>query len=189
LLDAVAAGLRFWPEVNLSELPRMADSARWGEAVARGLGWAPGTFLAAYHANRRSASQTVLEDSPVALAILDHLESMEPWRRTATELLQDLNNLTYHKRTASLDWPRTPRALSCILRRLAPQLRMTGIIVTFVQEHKGRIITISRVDGPANSRSLDPTELLRQRLQRATTNHNNLQRMSRPLRDRLKFLQ
>jgi hypothetical protein len=52
LLDAVAAGMRLRPTVKLAELERMADFTRWGEAAAQGAGWAPGTFVTAYRANR-----------------------------------------------------------------------------------------------------------------------------------------
>ena len=36
LLDAVAAGMRMLPDVELTEMSRMADAEQWGEAVARG---------------------------------------------------------------------------------------------------------------------------------------------------------
>src|SRR5262249_50118159 len=51
LLDAVAAGLRTLPSVHLERKPRMADFARWGEAVLRGLGRPAGRFLAVYQTN------------------------------------------------------------------------------------------------------------------------------------------
>ncbi|MFI5454554.1 MAG: hypothetical protein ACHRXM_03800, partial [Isosphaerales bacterium] len=38
LLDAVAGGLRELPSVRLTELPRMADFAKFAEAVGRKLG-------------------------------------------------------------------------------------------------------------------------------------------------------
>ena len=41
LLDAVAAGMRCAAGGSAERLSRMADAERWGEAVARGLGWAP----------------------------------------------------------------------------------------------------------------------------------------------------
>jgi putative DNA primase/helicase len=45
LLSAVSGGIRMMPQVQLSELQRMADFALWGVAVNRDLGAAPGTFL------------------------------------------------------------------------------------------------------------------------------------------------
>jgi hypothetical protein len=61
LLDAVVAGMRLWSLVRLAELERMADFTHWGEAVAQGVGWAPGTFATAYRANRQGASSVSLE--------------------------------------------------------------------------------------------------------------------------------
>jgi putative DNA primase/helicase len=62
-----------WPNIELSTLSRMADLDRWGEAVMRGLGEPPGTFIAAYRANRRAACADVLEQSPVAAALVTML--------------------------------------------------------------------------------------------------------------------
>ena len=39
LLDAIVGGLRELPTLELAALPRMADFARFGEAIGRGLGW------------------------------------------------------------------------------------------------------------------------------------------------------
>ncbi len=43
---------------NLTDLPRMADYAEWGEATSRGLGWGVGTFISTYKDNRKDATQT-----------------------------------------------------------------------------------------------------------------------------------
>ena len=67
LLDALVGAVRELPSVRLSKLPRMADFARFGEAVGRGMGWPPETFLSAYFENRKEASESTLEDSPIAM--------------------------------------------------------------------------------------------------------------------------
>jgi hypothetical protein len=66
LFDAIARALRFLPDVKLTRLPRMADFATWGHAVCKALDWNPDEFDAAYAANRKDASSTILEDSPLA---------------------------------------------------------------------------------------------------------------------------
>jgi hypothetical protein len=63
VLDAVVGGLRLLPSVILTEMPRMADYAKWGEAVGHGLGWGSESFLSTYDANRRHATLMALEDS------------------------------------------------------------------------------------------------------------------------------
>ena len=74
LLDAVAGALRELPSVQLAKLPRMADFARFGEAVGRGLGWPTETFLAAYLDNRRQATLSTLEDSILANMLLKQVK-------------------------------------------------------------------------------------------------------------------
>ncbi len=69
LLNAVAGGIRLWPEVRLKAMTRMADFDRWGEAVMCGLGFRAGTFVETYRANRRSACEQALEESPVVVAL------------------------------------------------------------------------------------------------------------------------
>ncbi len=56
VLDAIVGGLGELPSVHLTELPRMADYAEWGEATSRGLGWGADTFLSTYNDNRKEAT-------------------------------------------------------------------------------------------------------------------------------------
>ena len=146
LLDAVAGGLRELPQVQLAELPRMADFACFGEAVGRALGWPAGTFISAYNANRRDTTVTSLEESLVARLLLDNaaLGGLVNWTLSATEMLEDLTRELPRRVAASARWPKTPRAFTNELRRIAPQLRMRGISVKFTRTQDSRLITISR---------------------------------------------
>jgi hypothetical protein len=155
LLDAVAGGLRLLPEVKPAAVPRMADFAIFGEAVSRALGKPPGTFLDAYRENRRTANESVVEDSPVAGAVRE-LASKGEWTGTAAALLEELRAIVEPpeskpdgfrlkaggSRSASV-LPKSPRAMSGAIRRLAPSLRMVGIHVDFGERtNKARLITI-----------------------------------------------
>lgn len=133
------------PQVVLPALPRMANFALWGEAVNRALRAEPGLFLSRYDANRRAACEAALEGCPVAEAI--HLMATagcfeEPCSTTASGLLRTLANYTTPSVARTAQWPRTPRLLACRLRRMAPQLRMTGIAVSFGRIDSNRVITI-----------------------------------------------
>src|SRR5262249_25590458 len=79
LLDAVAGGLRLLPAIQLSSRPRMADFARWGEAVAQALGQPPGVFLQAYRHDRHLASMVAVEDSPVARGVIELVARCGSW--------------------------------------------------------------------------------------------------------------
>ena len=153
ILDALAGGLKQLPAVKLDRLPRMADFAVWGEAVCRGTGKKPGEFLDAYTANRHQANESVLEESAVA----HHLRSMMAlavtgkWEGTSRDLLTDLGKTAGEKTVESKRWPKSPRALSGILRRLAPSLRVVGIQVGFERASHTRTRTITIEADPENA--------------------------------------
>ncbi len=142
VLDAMVGGLRELPSVHLAELPRMADYAIWGEAVGRGLGWEPGTFLSTYTDNRKEATLTDLLDSPLGNVLLKVARLITRMSGTPTKLHSQLTEIVGKKVAASSDWPKTSEKLGCELRRLAPQLRMHGMSVSFERRNDGRIITL-----------------------------------------------
>ena len=124
LLTAVANGLRMEPHVNLPRLPRMADSLRFSQSpFARASATRTGVFLAAYNRNRQIATEAVLDDSPMARPLREFLGENSTWTGTASELLNQLTAIAGEKALAAKAWPRTPKGLSSILRRIAPQLR------------------------------------------------------------------
>lgn len=128
LLDGVSAALRYLPETRLERLPRMADFAQFVTAAERGLGWEPGTFLPIYEMNRADAVDTVLENDPVAQAVLAMFASgRESWEGTPSGLLAELGTKVPEQVRKSRAWPQTASRLGTILNRLAPPLRLRGI--------------------------------------------------------------
>jgi primase-polymerase (primpol)-like protein len=154
LLDAVSGGLRLLPTVSLDKMPRMADFARWAEAVGRGLGWKPGAALAAYRGVIGDAVQLDLEASPVATVLLEMLDKGPKWSGTAAELLERLTALA-GDRVKIKGWPSRPHLLSGRLRRLAPSLRRVDVWVEFQREGKvrARVIRLERRGETASAAS------------------------------------
>lgn len=128
LLNLFCAALRELPEVRSEplQLPRMADFAQLGEAVARAQGCAPGHFLKLYAAHRRVSIQRTIDASPVAAAIVRMVESGNTFNGTVGDLLEHLNrNRPDHEATDY--WPKSPRGLGDALRRYSPALAQIGI--------------------------------------------------------------
>jgi hypothetical protein len=146
LLNAIAGGLRTLPTVHVAALPRMADFARFGEAVGRGLGWPEGEFLAAYAENRREATTSAIEASVLATTILRVTRSIgfKEWTDSATRWVDQLSRDAGSKARRTL-MPKTPTALGSELRRLAPALREHGVSVTFNRTPDARTITLKRL--------------------------------------------
>jgi hypothetical protein len=138
-------GLREFPSVRLASLPRMADFARFGEAVGRGLGWPDGAFLSAYLNNRREATASKLEDSPLGTVLLQQLEERGSfdWTMPPAEALYCFTKWVDKKVAASPRWPKTPTALGKEVRLLGPLLREHGLFVTFTRNRHTRQITFT----------------------------------------------
>lgn len=141
LLDAVSTGLRDMGKIRLPGIPRMADFAHWGAAVAPCFGAAPEDFLRAYRVNRQGAVESGLEGSPLAQAVRAFMEGRPTWAGTYGQLLVALDEAADEEIKAAPSWPRSPRGLHGSLRRLAPGLRAVGMHV----EETGRTKAGSRI--------------------------------------------
>ncbi len=151
LLDVVSVALGNQESVRVGALPRMADFARWITAAEPGLGWEPGSFVAAYRSNRETANSLALEGSALTGPLLA-LADAGGFEGTATALLDRLREAAPDESVRQRNWPDSARALSDRLRRLAPNLRAAGLDVEFWREPGGRrnrMVRISarRLDG------------------------------------------
>lgn len=129
LLDAASTALRRIGTVRIARLPRMADFAQWVVAAEPALGWPAGRFLAAYTGNRAEAHELALDSSPVGTLVRELAPA--GWIGTATELLDNLNARASEALRRVPAWPKSPRALSGALNRVAPNLRAVGVVVVF----------------------------------------------------------
>jgi hypothetical protein len=144
LLDALAVALRNLDAVELNELPRMADFAEWVVAAEPSLGWEPGRFIAAYTDNRDSAHEVALESSPVAAPLREIAEI--GFEGTSSDLLALLSESVEDRVLRLRSWPKTPKALSGELRRLAPNLRETGVSITFERTSRRRVVRVAQIE-------------------------------------------
>jgi len=145
VFDTLSHALRLYPDIHLVELPRLADFARWGEAIARALGYPEGAFLSAYLQSIEGQNRQVLEGSAVATAVLALMDGRDGWHDTMGELLGELQvvaerlRIDIHSRT----WPKAPNALGRELRVVRTTLRDAGVEVT-IGKHtkKGTPVTL-----------------------------------------------
>ncbi|MEM3402762.1 MAG: hypothetical protein QXH08_06045, partial [Candidatus Hadarchaeales archaeon] len=150
-------------------LPRMADWAVWGEAIARGLGIPPFKFINAYHRLIREATITVIEELPLGRAMVWFAEKLKNisedaeidltyknlpikarrlWIGTARQLMKELEDLIQENGEEVAEWkgegfPKTVEAVGKKLRELIPNLNDQGIKISFDRRRDGtRIIKV-----------------------------------------------
>jgi hypothetical protein len=149
LLDAAVVALREINNTSLGELPRMADFCEWVTAAESALGWEHGTFMNAFVQNQNDASSIAIEASPVARAIKRYMTDCSKWEGTATDLYQALAK--YEDITQEKNWPGNARALSGLLKRVAPSLYAQGIdVLIHKRTRNGSKITLSKIPNGTN---------------------------------------
>lgn len=157
LLTAVSTALRRLPDTRLERSPRMSDFAHWVVAAEGALGFEDGAFLKAYAGNRAEANQMALEGAPIVPALLA-LAGEGAWLGTAAQLLEALEMKAGIEALGRRPegWPKSARALSGTLRRIAPNLRAIGVEVAFgvrVDRDNARGIRPQKAGAPPSARS------------------------------------
>ena len=148
IFDKVAEALRKLPAVKLAKKPRMADFAEFAFAAFGD------EFINRYEQSRRSANETALEASPVALIVQKFMENREVWEGKASDLLKEFEILAGEKERNQKDFPKQPNALSGKLKRIAPNLRAIGIEFEINdREAKKRSVKLSKIDNQRETSS------------------------------------
>jgi len=129
VLSARSGAMACEADVQLAELPRMADFAVFATAAERALGWGPGDFMAAYASNQRDTTAVALDADLVAQTVVRFMRDHGEWSGPAKDLLEELRGLVSTAERESKAWPGAPHVLSARLRRAAPVLRELGVEV------------------------------------------------------------
>lgn len=156
VLDCLVQTLRVLPELTFARLPRLADFAVRGAALAPSLGWTATEFFSVYEDNRHSGHVTAIEASSVAQAVVLLMDQVATWNGTATELLESLNQLVTDDKKKARNWPKNARGMSGALKRIAPNLRELDITVEFLRS-SGRDRT-RQIEIRKASASSEPSE-------------------------------
>jgi len=135
LLDVTAKVLDRLPHVRLDTLPRMADFARVLAAVDDVMGT---DGLAHYTRQASALSADAVASDPVTVALGESVTA--PFTGTAAELLVIIRPPDERWR-APRDWPRTSRALTAHLTRMAYDMRKCGWTVESHRDAHRKVTT------------------------------------------------
>jgi len=151
ILDVLARAMALHDSVRLSWLPRMADFALWGSAVAMALGHSADEFMKAYDRNGEMRNEEALYASPVAATIIELMEGQTEWEGTPSELLANLGKLAeeHGVNTRTGGWPKAAHTLSRRLNEVRQNLSAVGISVSTRRDGRHRVVIIRKM--PLNS--------------------------------------
>jgi hypothetical protein len=77
IFDTMVKALRIKPNLNLTRLPRMADFAKWGEAISRAMGYDAFAFLEAYANNRNQQNFVAVEENIIGSIFVKYYRDYE----------------------------------------------------------------------------------------------------------------
>jgi hypothetical protein len=124
IFDIVSKALEIKDSVKLSRLPRMADFALWGEAIARAMGYKPLEFLDAYFENTGQQNIEIVEANPFADAISKFMDyEITSWISSPTTFIKYLRDFADNNNIDSSKFPKSPPAISRKLNKIKSNLR------------------------------------------------------------------
>lgn len=130
MLQVLSDAMKILPDVKLDKLPRMADFARWGYAIAEAIHPGGGyTFINALESNKQKANEEAVSANPVAQAIVVLINAKGNWEGTAAELLTKLEEIALSEKIdmRSKTWPKSPKSLAKRILHVKSNLIDSGI--------------------------------------------------------------
>ena len=141
IFDVVAKALEIKHSVKLKRVPRMADFAEWGEAIARALGYKPLEFMDAYFENIGEQNIEIIEAIPFADAISKFLDyELTSWISSPQTFIKYLKEFADNNNIDSSKFPKSSQAISRKLNKIKSNLReglSIEVIVDRITSGKG----------------------------------------------------
>ena len=124
IFDILSKALENKDFIKLSRLPRMADFAEWGEAIARAIGYKPLEFMDAYFENIGEQNIEIIEAIRFAEAISKFIDyEITSWISSPQSFINHLKVFADKNNIDSSKFPKRPQAVSRQLNKIKSNLR------------------------------------------------------------------
>lgn len=145
VLDILVKVLQYEQNTQINfKLSRMSEFAKYGEIIARCIGYKENEFLIAYERNRQVQTDEIIDSSQLATVIIcmmfEKYESQKEWIGTPTELHLEIKNMVDNDiwnlniDTKDRYWPKKANSLVRRLNELLPALIQKGLEITRYKE-------------------------------------------------------
>ena len=151
IFTILARAIALEPTIRLNSLPRMADWAKWGYAIAEAAGLGGERFLDIYSANRATQNEEALTSHPIGAAVAAFMVDRDDWTGEPSELLRRLEGVAEKEMidTKQKLWPKAGNWLRRRINEVESNLLQAGIRYESGQGN-GRFLRLWRDDPTAN---------------------------------------
>lgn len=140
--------ITIYKNLNLEQLPRMADFAKWGYAIAEALGYGGDKFMKIYEKNQNELLENMVSEDSVISVLVEAMRKHRYFRGTVTKLLTSLTDMAEKMEIDTrMGWVRDASSLSRKLYENQSVLNMFGISVSRGKSNGERYIELSMEDG------------------------------------------
>ena len=130
MFDILSKAMEIYPSVEIGELPRMADFAKWGCAITEAMGYSQKEFLDMYYLDISNNDLHAIESTPVAELIITFMERRDiAWEGSPRELWNELSDIldSREERRSEVSGMKNVQSLGKSYDRIVPNLRRFGI--------------------------------------------------------------
>jgi hypothetical protein len=155
IFDILAKALQTKDSIKLKDLPRMADFALWGEAIARAMGYNDLDFIKVYYENIGKQNIEAIENHPLGQIIVRYIGENQICEGSPSEVLDKLETWAIQNNvkvdTKSKYWPKAGNSFTRRLNQISSNLL----------EGPGIDVQISRIWGRNNGNGKVNTSIIR----------------------------
>jgi hypothetical protein len=140
-------GVRLEIEKRVISLPRMADFALFGCALAEVMGIGAESFLDIYRENMGVQHQEVIDNNPIATSLIKFMEGRDEWIGSPGDLLSSLKTIgeqDFGIEQKSQMWPKASHALVRKINVLKTTLAAVGLIIEQKHTESSRLLRVAR---------------------------------------------
>ena len=130
--DILAKSMDKIYRIQLAKLPRMADFALWGCAIAESIGYSQKDFLDAYYVNIGQQDDEAINASVSALCVIRFMENKSEWNGKSEDLFKELEFIAQGMSINTKNnksWPGNADWLIRRLNEVGSNLKKQGIII------------------------------------------------------------
>ena len=147
IMKILAKSIQVYKELDLHSLPRMADFAKWGYAIAEVMGYGGETFLEAYEKNQNGLLESMVEEDSLANVLIQFMKQYGYYKGSMTELLsiltQQADNMGIN---IKFGWIREASVLSRRLFELESVLNLFNIYIQRGKSNGNRYVELELIE-------------------------------------------
>ncbi len=135
IFDTIVKSMAIYPTVKIDKLPRLADFAKWGYAIAEALGTSGDQFLKDFAANVKNQNESVVEKNVLCQAIMGLVYGKSNIEGSVADIHKDLKRIVAED-AKDESFPKLPHNLRGQLDLLRSTLLEHGITYQYFDRTK-----------------------------------------------------